>query len=351
MQTDTASQSSPTPNPEDVLAMMRDAGVQLTPENYHVWFEYAGGQNGPLNSQIDRVREAGKEFTKEINQQLYADFFDDPRDDRSRREAQKRTHAVLRGALNSILATQSEAAAYQDSLAEFTATLEKHTDAQDIVGLVKELVRESNRMAKSSIYYQAQLEDVRAEAIKLNEELDKALQSSSIDPLTGLYNRKAVDETLQSLTEAFAQEGEPFSVVMVDVDHFRDFNTKFGHQIGDAVLRVVSTTLRESVKGLDFVARYGGEEFILLLPKTTLDNATIVANKMRELVESNRKKISSTGEMLDPITISCGVAQIADADTPDSVVHRADLALYLAKHGGRNQVKTERDLNAAEDSK
>lgn len=334
----------PTPAPEDVLAMMRDAGVQLTPENYHVWFAYAGGHNGALNSQIDRIRHAGKTFTKEINQKLYADFFDDPRDDRSRREAQKRTHAVLRGALDAILSTQNEAAVYQDSLAEFTATLEKHADVQDIAGLVKDLVRESNRMAKSSIYYQAQLEDVRAEAVKLNEELDKALQSSSIDPLTGLYNRKAVDEKLAELVEAFHGEGEPFSVVMLDVDHFRNFNTTYGHQIGDAVLRAVSTTLREGVKGSDFVARYGGEEFILFFPRTPRENAAIVADKLRTLVSENRKKISSTGELLDPITISCGVAQIAPSDTPESVVHRTDQALYLAKHSGRNQVKTERDL-------
>lgn len=332
------------PDPESVLAMMRDAGVQLTPENYHVWFEYAGGQNGPLNSMIDRVRDARVPFTKEYNEKLYADFFDDTRDDRARRLAQKRTHAVLRGALDAILSSQTDASGYQESLTDFTGALEKLTDGQEIEGLVKALVEESNRMAKSSILYQHQLEDVRAEAMKLNEELDKAIQNSSIDPLTGLFNRKAVDEKLAELIAGFAEEKELFSVLMVDVDKFRDFNTKYGHQIGDAVLRVVGNTLKEGVKGLDFVARYGGEEFILFFPKTSLENAAIVANKIRMLVEENRKQISKTGQILDPLTISCGVAQVAPDDTAESVVHRADQALYLAKDSGRNQVKTERDL-------
>lgn len=332
------------PDPEHVLATMRDAGVQLTPENYHVWFAYVGGENGALNSQIDRVRESGQPFTQEINGRLYAEFFDDTSDARTRRLAQKKTHAVLRGALDAILASQNDAAAYQDSLSDFTGTLAKLTDAQEVEGLVKALVEESNRMAKSGILYQQQLQDARAEAMKLNEELDKAIESSSLDPLTGLFNRKAVDEKIIELIGEYQEEGEPFSVVMVDVDNFRDFNTNYGHQIGDAVLRAVGKTLREGVKGLDFVARYGGEEFILFLPNTGLENGAIVANKIRSMVESNRKQVSKTGQMLEAITVSCGIAEITTNDTPETVVDRADRALYLAKNSGRNQVKTERDL-------
>jgi diguanylate cyclase len=333
-----------TPIPEEILAMMRSAGVQLSPENYHVWYEYAGGQNGALNSKIDRIRDAGRAFTPEISGRLYAEFFDDQRDDRAHRLAQKKTHAVLRGALAAILSSQEEAAAYRNSLTGFSGTLTKLTDTHELEELVKELVRESNRMAESSFLYQNQLEDVRAEAEKLGEELDKAMRDSSIDALTGLYNRKAVDEKAEELVREFREEGDPFCAVMVDVDHFREFNTTHGHQIGDAVLRVVSATLRDSVKGMDFVARYGGEEFVLFFPKTVLDNATIVADKMRMLVEGNRKKISRTGKMLDPITISCGVAQVNEIDTPDSLIHRADQALYLAKNNGRNRVETERSL-------
>ncbi len=333
------------PDPEDVLSRMRTAGVQLTPENYHVWFEYVRGENSQLVSQVERIRQAGEAFTKEINKKLYTEFFDDDDDERARRLVQKRTHAVLRDALNGILTSQSSTSEYQDSLHDFTEAMTNLTDTKGIAGLVKELVRESNRMAESSIYYQNQLEDVRAEAVKLNEELEEAMRSSSVDPLTGLWNRKAVDEKLQELFEDFRKDGTVFSAVMIDVDKFRDFNTRYGHQIGDAVLRVVSNTLKESVKGLDFVARYGGEEFIVLFPKTGRDNAAIVANKMRIAVEEHRKRISSTGEVLDPITISCGVAEITSSDDVESVVHRADRALYLAKHSGRNQVKTELDLD------
>ncbi len=94
------------PDPEDVLSQMRTAGVQLTPENYHVWFEYVRGENSQLVSQVDRVRTAGELFTKEINQKIYTEFFDHVSDDHARRMAQKKTHAVLRDALNGILTEQ-----------------------------------------------------------------------------------------------------------------------------------------------------------------------------------------------------------------------------------------------------
>jgi len=134
---------------------------------------------------------------------------------------------------------------------------------------------------------------------------------------------------------------------MLDIDFFKKFNDEYGHLIGDEVLRIVGSNLKQTLKGRDFAARYGGEEFIVLLPNTTLDNTCVVAEKIREEISKNRLKIKKTGQSIGNITVSIGVSEIHERDTAISLVERADAALYLAKDFGRDNVKSEKDLKSA----
>ncbi|NNK85112.1 MAG: GGDEF domain-containing protein, partial [Desulfobacterales bacterium] len=132
------------------------------------------------------------------------------------------------------------------------------------------------------------------------------------------------------------------------IDYFKKFNDQYGHQVGDEVLRIFGEQLKENLKGKDFPARYGGEEFVILLPNTKLDNANVVAEQIRENISNKELKIKETGKKLDSITISVGVSEIRQGDTAISAVERADAALYLAKNSGRNNVKSEIDLESKE---
>jgi diguanylate cyclase len=131
---------------------------------------------------------------------------------------------------------------------------------------------------------------------------------------------------------------------MVDIDLFKKFNDTYGHTIGDDVLQFVGSLLYDNLKGRDFPARYGGEEFIVLLPSTVLDNACIVAEEIRRRLSDKKLKHARTGESLGKVTASLGVAQIAPGDTINSLLDRADKAVYKAKNSGRNNVKSEKDL-------
>jgi diguanylate cyclase len=158
------------------------------------------------------------------------------------------------------------------------------------------------------------------------------------DGLTGLANRKAFDSEFDRLFQDATRSKASFTLLMLDIDHFKAFNDNFGHQVGDQVLRLVARTLKDSIKGKDFAARYGGEEFSIILPDTDLAGAIIVGNALRKAVASKDVINRSTGKTLGRITMSVGVAQFDGDRTPEDLIERADSALYIAKHNGRNQV-------------
>jgi diguanylate cyclase len=133
---------------------------------------------------------------------------------------------------------------------------------------------------------------------------------------------------------------------MTDVEHFKKFNDNFGHLTGDQVLRLVSMSLKQNVKGQDTAARYGGEEFAVILPNTVARSAVTVADHVRRAVMTKELMKRSTGERLGRITVSVDVATLAKGDTPQSLIERADKCLYAAKRHGRNRVICESDPEA-----
>lgn len=146
-----------------------------------------------------------------------------------------------------------------------------------------------------------------------------------IDPLTGVNNRRALDETLDNMFSLFSRYKNIFSLVIVDIDHFKRLNDKQGHLYGDQVLQKFAQLLAEVVRDTDMVARYGGEEFVVILPQTTLPGASVFSERLRAAVDAEL-----------PITISGGIATAGAGDTPQTLLARADAALYSAKAAGRN---------------
>jgi two-component system, cell cycle response regulator len=171
------------------------------------------------------------------------------------------------------------------------------------------------------------------------EETNRELEQLSIsDGLTGLYNHRHLHEMLADEYERSRRTEEAMSVVMFDLDRFKDVNDTFGHQAGDRVLEELAAILRECAREIDKLGRYGGEEFMAILPDSDAEAGAVFAERVRQLVENQRFEIQ-TDEPLR-MTVSAGVASYpADkADNPRRLVHQADLALYSAKHSGRNRV-------------
>jgi two-component system, cell cycle response regulator len=175
----------------------------------------------------------------------------------------------------------------------------------------------------------------------LQEELARAnatlLKMSQTDGLTGVDNRRHIEERLTEMYQHATRLAEPLACVMVDVDHFKSVNDTHGHQAGDAVLKQLAEILRDSAREIDRVGRYGGEEFIILLPSANADDATAFAERVRDAVES--REFTYEGGALRR-TLSAGVAAWPHPEIrhQESLVKAADDALYVAKARGRNRV-------------
>ncbi|WP_341327345.1 GGDEF domain-containing protein [Methylotuvimicrobium sp. KM2] len=166
--------------------------------------------------------------------------------------------------------------------------------------------------------------------LKLSIALDRALR----DPLTGLGNRMAYDNRLELEITRWNRHKSPLTLIIWDIDHFKNINDTLGHKAGDKTLKIIAKLLSENCRHLDFLSRFGGEEFTMLLPETDQESALTLANKLRKIIEKTR---FNSGNGFLTITLSCGISQFREGDTAESIFDRADKALYQAKQMGRNR--------------
>lgn len=171
----------------------------------------------------------------------------------------------------------------------------------------------------------------------LNKKMEQELLQLAItDPLTGAYNRRYFNDNLTRQISEFSRYKNVFSLLMLDVDHFKQLNDTFGHDLGDETLKGLVKTSSKLLRDIDIFARYGGEEFMILLPNTPSEEATVVANRLRVAVAQD---YIDSGNTKIYYTVSIGVTEIKDQkDDIESITKRADIALYQAKERGRNQV-------------
>lgn len=181
---------------------------------------------------------------------------------------------------------------------------------------------------------QADLEEAKSEIQRQREQTNVCMLESRTDALTGLNNRRAFD---LEIVKAFAQRrrsGKPLSLLIIDVDHFKRVNDRYGHMVGDRLLKGFSRCLLNTFRESDFVARYGGEEFVAILPNTPLSEAIKTAERVRTAVSDSRFRV---GELEMQITASVGVKQVDENETEAELMEKADAAMYAAKRGGRDR--------------
>lgn len=173
-------------------------------------------------------------------------------------------------------------------------------------------------------------------AWRTRRRLARAERLAATDGLTGLPNRRQADEMLERLVAAARRAGRPLAVVLVDLDHFKAINDRFGHAAGDVALRETAAAIRELLRTGDHVARFGGEEFLVLLPDTRGTDAVAVADKLRRRIAGLDADAIDGG-----LSASLGVAALPeDGDDPEELIRAADAALYRAKENGRDRVET-----------
>jgi len=218
-------------------------------------------------------------------------------------------------------------AKHHASVSRFKDRVNKLSDRQQEAAW-KELCREAEDVLKPTQQLATQIANAYDEIRQQGANL-MTFTEVRTDPLTGVSNRRGLDDVLTSQFALMARYNSIFSVTMFDIDHFKLANDEHGHLYGDKMLQELARLFDESIRETDCVARYGGEEFVVVMPQTDLAGACMFSERLRALVE---KRLT--------ITISGGVARAREGDTAESLVARADAALYSAKSAGRNRVYT-----------
>ncbi len=199
----------------------------------------------------------------------------------------------------------------------------------------KLLVREVDSVLKANNTLKSELKNAQEELNYQNRIIEKLHIQATTDSLTQIKNRATFDEYLCSSIKHSRDTGEPLSLIICDIDYFKKINDTYGHTVGDRVLEAMAVKLKVSLRSGDFLSRYGGEEFGVVLLKTTLESAIVVAENMRNAVETTVFNVEGNKMR---ITLSAGVAGAEKDDTADTLIKRADMQLYLAKNAGRNMV-------------
>ena len=312
--------------------------VARTPNNFEVWYSYYSKENGDVINTIDSLLKSKKSINEEQLLEIYTTFLSDNRTEERVRLAGDNLQSTINNVKNVVAGVKSSTHEYQGSLESLNNKLSGNPTTEQLKEVITQVKTNTQQVITRNQSLEVVLEESASEIEKLRKDLAKARKESLTDSLTGLANRKAFDSEINRILDESKKEKQSFSVLMLDIDHFKSFNDSFGHQVGDQVLRLVAKCLTDGIKGKDIAARYGGEEFVIILPDTELASGVAVANNLRKIVANKDVVNRSTGQRLARITMSVGVAQFSGVENVEELISRADAALYTAKHNGRNQV-------------
>ena len=312
--------------------------VWPTAINYELALHYVGDPTGPLAQAVEKMVADGDVHSDEFSDTLAREFLP-----RMQLQAElsdaggslTRQLERVGEVLDQARLTHAEVAGSMSTAGAGLASVSTVAQARTHVRAAAEAIQTAEARASE---YKAQLDASAAEVGELRRHLDRIQRDALTDPLTGLGNRRAFEQDLDRALAECGAAGDPVTLAMIDIDHFKSFNDTWGHQTGDQVIRFIAGEIRAAAAPPRMAARYGGEEFAVVLPREGARAALVALEALRFDVASRRLRRRSTGEELGQVTVSVGVAQALPGEAPDALIERADAALYASKRSGRNRV-------------
>jgi diguanylate cyclase len=318
---------------------MAKMDIPPMPPFYQVWFAYLEKKNYDLSLEIEKRVSSQKPVDEYFLKDMHEKYF------QVTQSVKRVEHFAVdmlqeTNTLKTLAATfGSSAKEFRDDLSGLSQKVDKTTDRDPEA---EEILSSLVGAAHKAIEQNSKLEENLARAIEqissLQESIGKIVSDANTDPLTKLYNRRYFDTVAPKLLSAMRAEKKPLCFIVADIDHFRQFNDKWGHQIGDQVLKLVAHVLRENVKSQDLFARYGGNEFVLALPNKTLSGAAEFADNVRISIGKRKLVNKTTNDNLGRMTMSFGVVESLNSESPDELIKAADAAMSKAKEQGRDCV-------------
>jgi len=319
------------------LADMRRCKVWPTPLNFELWVQIVADPAGGLATEVERLIASGETITEARSAELAATHLAHQVFSADLSAASDKLLRQIDDIGRTLADAQREHSDYGRTLAGASKVL-AGDDPPALAKMIKTLTQATRLIQTQSSTLERRLNDSTDEVKRLQQNLDVVRREAMTDALTGLANRKAWDEGIEKAVIQAERSGEPLSVAILDIDHFKRFNDTWGHQTGDQVIRYVASVVGRLGVTPRLAARYGGEEYAIALPGDTADAMASLLDTLRVEIGSRRLKRRSTNEELGAVTVSVGVAQYRNGESAASLVERADIALYASKHGGRNLV-------------
>lgn len=319
--------------------LKKDSVVPL-PRNFEVWYTYYASEHQELKIEVDALLAQKGALSTEDCFDLHEKFLSENRHDKLFQKAGDHIHDAIEDVSAIMDNIRDATSGYSDTLNGVSRKLNTASSVEEISHMLKDVMAETQKMIQHNRELEKHLDQSAQVMEDLKKDLEQVRREAMTDGLTGLTNRKSFDERIVLLSEQADESGKPFTLLFMDIDHFKAFNDNYGHQVGDQVLRLVAKTLIDGVKGRDTAARYGGEEFAIILPDTTIEGGRMVAENLRKAIAMKEVINRTTGDHLGRITISAGIAQYVPGEAIPDLLDRVDAALYTAKNNGRNQVAT-----------
>lgn len=318
---------------ERIGTFLFDQRLDLDPANFAFAWHLLHDPAGPLAKAVVALTDGGVRLTRRDIESLGCEA---PVDARSVREKAEglvaQTQMQVEGFEDMVQAMRVETAGFGRDLAASADTIRRYGEGTE-GRLFDELTRVTATMLERVHSAETRLESATREASELRGKLEEARDNARRDPLTGLPNRRAFEEAFAAEVES----GRGMCVALCDVDHFKAVNDRFGHAVGDRVLKTIADALQESCPA-QLVARYGGEEFAILFTGGDIGAARATLDHARAAVASKRYRLRETDEPIGEITFSAGLTPVAEGESFGTSFGRADRLLYAAKNAGRNCV-------------
>ncbi|MEL6234989.1 MAG: GGDEF domain-containing protein [Pseudomonadota bacterium] len=321
-----------------VLYTAASMRLPLNPKVFRVLYEAECGPYETLKRLSDEMRTADDGPDVVEIEDLHDKVFDGTASYRGLSDISERLMTEMEQVGDIVADRIGHDANYIGTLTEARRNFGLFTRAADAKRLISDLVSEAQMQAARVSEFMAQIEAKQAQIGELKGELSELRERVNLDHLTGLFNRRYLDDALAREVQRSKMENAPLSLAICDLDHFKKLNDTWGHSVGDSVLKHFAGIMRSNTKGKDIVARYGGEEFALIFPDTNARDARKLLETIRQALYTRNLVSTTTRKRIGHVSASFGLAGLRPDDTVESIIGRADELLYVAKNRGRNNI-------------
>ncbi|GAA3924782.1 GGDEF domain-containing protein [Litoribacillus peritrichatus] len=311
--------------------------VPITPYNYGIWYTHCSGVNKKLSTDLNNILKDYGTLNHEQSLDLFKRHVINDLlsiDDKLESNLQK----VMSDMSESATFTEQNAGDLERELTISLRSLNSSVNEEELKTIISTISEKTRLVSSTTKQFKNVLSDAQQEINQLKQELQEAKEAANKDTLTKLFNRRHFDNKLATTLDK-KRDSDAYALILLDVDHFKAFNDNYGHLMGDTVLKSIGQVLNFMCEDTNHIPyRYGGEEFAILMPKTSMREAKILAENTRKKISSLKIKDKKSGQEISKITASFGLAFFGPEDTKESLIERSDSALYRAKQNGRNQV-------------